>query len=623
MNDTTLTSPNPDKDPQDHGIPEEGAELSELQIVEILNGYRLEAENSRELSRGQRDRTWEDNIDLYWNRFDFSQKQNWQANEVLPEAPQFVNRFAATMRQSLTRDGEFFTVEHPADPNGDISGVVKKLMNMFLDRCGRNATGHPVEFGSVFEDIMKLAAMMAACSAVTYKERDGEGYVAVDVVDPREFYLDPTGRGLYRFKRTYMDLHELDALAQLKNGKDKFIYNVENIEKLQSFGSTEDKEDREKLADHGMEETSTREPIRIDEYLCDLVDNQGNIRFTNYLFIVANDQHLIRGPEKNPWWHKRDWVVFAPAISVPLSVYGKTYMEDWSKLARTFNELTNLILDAVHTNSMNAFIAKPTALEDPDQLEEGIHPNKIFYAEEDEDLKQVIQALELGKLPPEAITMWQAIKKELQEGALFSEIALGQLSRGEKTATEISESQQGSATTLQSIAKNIETNHLEPTFQLIWMTGLQHLHKMKDQVIAAVGEPAYEMLIARRKDFIKDKITFKVDAISGLIDRNEKFKKLMSLLQIISSNELLLKTFMEQTDASVLLRKIFQLNGLDLKELQPTERQGQVAGIVDQSGRANEAAQENLANAQPAPSGDQVLANVAQALPPQVTGNGN
>ncbi len=252
MNDQTLISPNPDKDPKDHSDSDNSLEdLSDIQIVTILNGYRQEAENARELSRGQRDRIWEDNIDLYWNRFDFSDKQNWQANEVLPEAPQFVNRFAATMRQSLTRDGEFFTVEHPADPNGDISGIIKKLMDLFFSRCGRNATGHPVEFGSVFEDVMKLAAMMAACNAVTYKERDGEGYVAVDVVDPREFYLDPTGRGLYRIKRTYMDLHELEALAQLKNSKGESIYNTENIDKLKSFGQTEDKEDRETRAGHG------------------------------------------------------------------------------------------------------------------------------------------------------------------------------------------------------------------------------------------------------------------------------------------------------------------------------------------------------------------------------------
>ena len=614
---------NPDKDPVEHDIPEDGAELSDKEIVNILQGYLIEAEDARESARGNRDDVWESNIDLYWNRFDFSQKQNWQSDQVLPEAPQFVNRFAAAMRQGLVRDGEFMTVNHPGDPNGNLSNTIKKAMKFWLDNCGRNATGQPIEFANVFEDVMKLAAMMGACASVTWKERDGRGYVAVDPIDPREFWLDPTGRGLYRIKTTFMDLHEVEALANLKNSKGESIYNIKAIDQLQSFSPTENSDDKAELTGHDNEETSTREPIRVDEYLCDLIDTDGKVRFENYLFVVANEQWLIRGPEKNPWWHKNDWIVFASAISVPLSVYGKTYMEDWAKLARTFNELTNLIIDAVHANSMNAFIGNPSALEDPAQLEEGIHPNKIFYMEEDADIRQVLQALELGTLPAEAITLWQALKKELQEGAMFSEIALGQLSSGEKTATEITESQQGSASTLQSIARNIETAWLEPILNLVWKTGLQHLKKDDAGMKLALGEENFNMLFARRKEFVQSQITFKVDAISGLIERNEKFRKIMSLLQIVSSNELLLKAFMQNADINVLVRKIFQLNGIDMTELQPNQQQGEVQGVVDSSQRQQEAAQQLQSDATPLPTGDEIAANISQIIPPQESNNGN
>ncbi len=614
---------NPDKDPKEHDTPEEGEDLSDKEIVNILQGYLIEAEDARESARGNRDAVWEDNINLYWNRFDFSDKQNWQSDQVLPEAPQFVNRFAASMRQGLVRDGEFMTVNHPGDANGTLSNTIKKAMKYWLDNCGRNATGQPIEFANVFEDVMKLAAMMGACASVTWKERDGRGYVAVDPIDPREFWLDPTGRGLYRIKTTFMDLHEIEALAKLKNSKGEDTYNIEAIDQLQSFSPTENSDDKAELTGHDNEETSTREPIRVDEYLCDLIDNDGNVRFENYLFVVANEQWLIRGPEKNPWWHKNDWIVFASAISVPLSVYGKTYMEDWGKLARTFNELTNLIIDAVHANSMNAFIGNPAALEDPAQLEEGIHPNKIFYMEEDADIRQVLQALELGTLPAEAITLWQALKKELQEGAMFSEISLGQLSSGEKTATEISESQQGSASTLQSIARNIETAWLEPILNLVWKTGLQHLKKDDKGMKLALGEESFNMLFSRRKEFVQEQITFKVDAISGLIDRNEKFKKIMSLLQIVASNELLLKAFMQNADINVLVRKIFQLNGIDMSELQPSKQQGEIQSVVDSSERQREAAQQIQSDAPPQPRGDEIAANLSQIIPPQETNNGN
>ena len=127
MSDQLLTPQNPDKDPKEPES-DELEDLSNEEIITILRGYFLEAENARKHSRGHRDRIWEDNIDLYWNRFDFSEKQEWQATEVLPEAPQFVNRFAASMRSALTRDGEFFTVRHPGDSSGNLSDVIKKVI---------------------------------------------------------------------------------------------------------------------------------------------------------------------------------------------------------------------------------------------------------------------------------------------------------------------------------------------------------------------------------------------------------------------------------------------------------------------------------------------------------------
>ncbi|MDE2020956.1 MAG: hypothetical protein KGJ13_11520, partial [Patescibacteria group bacterium] len=79
--------------------PEPGAQkLTDSEIVQILEGYRTEAEYARLAGPNSRDLTWLMNLDLYWNRYDFSKKAPWQARELMPELPQYVDRFAAAMR---------------------------------------------------------------------------------------------------------------------------------------------------------------------------------------------------------------------------------------------------------------------------------------------------------------------------------------------------------------------------------------------------------------------------------------------------------------------------------------------------------------------------------------------
>src|SRR5690606_7939803 len=160
---------------------------------------------------------------------------------------------------------------------------------------------------------------------------------------------------------------------------------------------------------------------------------------------------LIRGPEPNPFWHKRDWLSFAPAVNVPLSVYGRSYMENWSSVARTFVEMTNLIVDATHFSAPKAFATIPSMLEDPSELSEGGDPRLFLHA------------VDLGQLPHSAVTIWQSLKTELREGAAFNEIALGQTPpKGGITATEINQTQQSSHNLMSSIARSIESRFLEP-----------------------------------------------------------------------------------------------------------------------------------------------------------------
>ena len=344
-----LTSPDLDKtDPVAGSSPPE-------HVVGMLMGYKTEAEEARKTGPDARDAVWDSNVDLYWGRFNFAEKAEWQSREVMPEAAVFVDRWAAAMAEALTTADEWFTVSFPGDKEGDLTSAIMRFMKATLDRCGRTSLGQVIGFPAVFEEQMKLGALMAACSTVTWKKGGtGKGYVAVEVFDPRSLWLDPKGRGLYRIRRTEIDLHDLVKLAKMQDGAGKAIYNLTEINALVAQVSEEQQKNLVASTGHGQEVSSLRKPIILHEFLATIIDPEGKLVSENQLCVVANDTKLIRGPETNPFWHKRDWLLYTPLITVPMAPYGKSYIENWGGVAKAFVEMTNLILDAGRSAAMTA-----------------------------------------------------------------------------------------------------------------------------------------------------------------------------------------------------------------------------------------------------------------------------
>lgn len=553
-------------------------DAASLEIVPILNGYMAEAKQAREGGLNPRDLKWSENLDLYWNRFDHSGKAEWQASESLPEIPAFVDRFAAALKEALVAGPSgFYTVHDPADNEGDVTGAIKRMTDVWLSTCGRNQTGTCLGFPSVFEEQVKLGAIMMCSSAVVWKHEGQYGRVAIETVDPRHVWLDPTYRNLYRIRRLEIDKHELRAMARQQDKKGRSLYNLDAIEMLVTHIALDAVRQREELTGHGGETQSNRQTITLDEYIATVVAPDGRVLAENALMVVANDQFLIRGPEKNPFWHGKDWLVSAPLVHTPLSVYGRSYMEDFGSLAKTFNNLTNLILDAVQVSSMKAFVAVPSMLADPGQLASGITPNKIFHLEEGFRAEDFLKTLDLGALGPESIQIWQAIKNELREAADINEIGLGQFApKGRTSATEITNTQESSSALIRSVAQTIEGRYLQPTLDLIWKTGLQHASPQDAMLRSAAGERMYAALIARRKELITRPVTFQARGISTMIQKGKTMRALLQTMQFLSQSPELLATFMKEVDMGKFVKLLFQLSDVDISKVTISDRERMV-----------------------------------------------
>lgn len=576
--------------------------LSDAEIVQILEGYRNEAEYSRLSGPSSRDFTWLSNLDLYWNRFDFSKKAPWQAREVMPELPQYVDRFAASMRDALTKGAHFFSVQVLNDEEQDLGNMIRKFIEVQLRRCARSPSGHSVDFASIFEELTKMAALMMYSALVTVKN-DGYGnYTCIEPIDPYNIWLDPTGRGLYRIRRIEVDMHELMGLAEKTDTMGRALYNREAIAQCQAAATNAImRAEREKRTGTGQNINATRVPVILHEYRCTLIDSMGNVRGTNVLCVVANNTFLIRGPEDNPFWHERDWVVTAPIITVPMSPYGRSYVENFASIAKTFNELTNLLLDGVFTSAMKAFVAVPSLLEDPTQIDEGVHPNVVFRAQEGVMPADVLKEFSLGQLPADAITIWQSLKKELQEGAAFNEIALGQLApKGRTSATEVGTAEQNSNSFLRSIATNIETLFVECLLDIFWKTGIQHLEASDKEMAEALGEEWFGVFLQRKREFAKMRLNFVVRGISSLVLRSQKMQQLMQFLQIVGSNQILASIFMQEVSPEKLFNYLAMLMDIDKEDFSLTEREKMMQQITQMSQMAAGGGQ---AGPQPAPGG--------------------
>lgn len=606
-------SPEPAAAPQlTTGTDEQGREYAFPQrvdpesIIKVLNAYRVEAEHARDSGDNPRTEVWKNNIDRYWGRYDMSRKASWQSKLVLPEVPQYVDRWASAMREALDAAPQLFTIEDDAGAgiNEPLIPHLERVMKVLLARCSRTPDGHFASFSSLFEEQMKLGAMMALCAAVTWKtDPTGWGWVSVETVDPRETWFDPKGRGLYRRRRYEIDKHELAGMASKTDEFGMPIYDIEQVFMLGAEVDEMMRANRAAITGHDQGTDQGRIPIIIDEWIATVILDDGTVAADKSLMIQANEKYLIRGPEQNPYWHRQDWIVFTPMISVPLSIYGRTYMEEWAPTADAYIEMTQLILDAVQTSAMKAFVAQPDMLENPQQLAEGISPNKVFTLDAGLPVADFLKEVDLGMLDQSAVQVWEKLKQELQEGAKLSEVALGQMpNKTHIAATAVAQSAQSGSAMIRSMAKTIEERWLEPVLTLVWQTALQY---MDFNVIAQeIGPETAAMLNARRAEFQQRKIKFRVRGISGLLDRQAKLQSFMQMLQVVAANPALLQAFMQRTNFPKLFQTLLVWLGIDPAQFEFTQAEMQMQQMQQLLGAMQGGqAQPGAAPQQPQPQG--------------------
>lgn len=551
------------------------SKLRDEDILRLFGAYRKAGEEARKGAWGSRDNTWQQNVDIYFCRYDFSKKADWQSKQAMPEGASYIDRWAAAVRAALLVPGSWYTIGTPTTNTGQslaaLEPAFRKFLSFYLDRCATSPLGQPLGFSATFEDQVKMAALMAACGTVSWETTTvngaQRGRVRVDACDPRQLVLDPTGRGMFRARRYEVDYYDLLGMTKAAPSQ----WNMEAIKKLAPSHDGSLDSDKEGLANHSIPVNDERKPITLEEWYAVIVDENGEDAYGDKQWvIVANDDTIIRGPERNPYFHGLDWLFFAPAIRVPLSVYGKTYVETWGDLALTFTMLTNMILDAARASALSVFSISSDALDDPSQIKGGITPNMALLTKSGYAAKDVFEAMPMGALSPSAVQIWQAVRQEMREGASTNDLDLGQVApKGEVTATEINKVSQGSTALIQSIASSLETGCVDVLLNLIFMTALQHFDENDEELRAAIGLDYFQMFVTRRAEFAKLAPAFAARGLSGMIEKQQKLQQMLQLLQLMSSSPVLTQLLQGAIGMNEFIRQIITLIGLDPNDFPP------------------------------------------------------
>lgn len=572
----------PRRDPLQSGedLEDTPLRMEDEQIVQLLNGYFDEAENARETGYEPRHEVWEQNLHAFWMRKDFPDKMEWQSREKSSYVPNFVERFAAVHREALSQNPDWVKIDDRADPEGVTSRFATKLTRLALDFAGTNCSGQPVPFEHNFGNMVRTGALMKMCVAVVWDPRTGR--VVTEEVDPRQCYHDPTGRGIYRVRFWETDKETLLRQAELLDSNGEPIYDREAIEELCASRSLDAIQNKQDSSGAGQMLTSARTPILIKEWLVDLIDQSdgkygSKIVRERQLIVTANDYTIIRGPERNPYWHGKDWIVAHPILQAPLAaVDGRTYVELFRQAVETHENVTNRILDAVATSSMNAFEVNPEFLDDPEAVLHGIAPNQTILKSEDApDDKPAVRPISMGNtLGADIMNVWQATRKEAQEAGAQSDISLGSTTRGETTATEASLSNAGQSSLNNSISTDIDLGFLGPVAELVYYTALQHVSETSLGIWSALDPQEQAMLEARRDEFRQQPITVRANGLTSYVQRTRRLRGLLGAINVIGGNPILLQEFMKEYSAGKLIRVLLEDFGVQLEriELSPEQK---------------------------------------------------
>lgn len=569
-------------------------------VIRTSFNYVQEVKTAR-YSREQLNRA---NYDAFHLRQDTSHKNAGQSREFLPKQYMAVEQISQFVQQSLLELEDWNKVE-------PLPGVTEEEMLIKPNeiRLMSNRQLEKADFYTMVGDAVKLGLLSSLMICKVHgKYVDKPFYRAVNKFDTKRlkfkkalergvrkvwqldltlipfenFYLDPSGKGLYKMHEAYLDWHEVDALSK----GDEAIYDPKIVQEVKNGQAIEwnNQIDYARRTAQNNAAQSNRKKVKIQEFWGSIVDQTtGELLAENVVWTVANDSYLIQKPTPNPYWHQEDPFVVSPIVRVPTSAYHRALMDAGTRLNIAENELFNLILDGGMMGVYGIKQYRSDWMEDDSAVSEGFFPGMSVAANSScPPGEKVLERVDTSSVPPEAMNILNLISAEGNQAMLTNDLRMGAMSQRAVKATEVVEASQSLNSVFSGMEKVIEINFIEKICDKAWKVGLQHYNDMDSgEMQSLLGKERALAIDAmgpeERFASCVEKSQFVVHGLSKSADRMKDFRKYTAFLQTIASAPVLLQQFMQKYSMPRFMGEIMRSLDINTARLEMNEAEKQAA----------------------------------------------
>ena len=450
-------------------IKKDNEALTEGSLKQFFSAMKSSAGEHRK----PREPIWDTCWSLYNNEYDWSSKASWQHKTPIPKVRPTVDKAVALFRKTLLRMYPFYGVQAESrlgrtkgrfsmmltDYWFDQASIIEELVDAFkvglitstsiLKIWWMQVRDFKPEVSTSSIEVPKeefgvqVGTEIQTSRSVTLKETS-KGKLGIKAVNPKNLWIVPGTNSRCIIERDECLLNEVEKLA------DDGVYDKDAVkrlrEKICSSTTISDENPHDSFGTY-TDETSEGKPgandylrkVDLWHYWGDIYDKQGHLVMADASFTLANEDILIRKARPNPFFHKDPPYVIGTPYKVPFSTYNRGMIEDVAEIARSITNMACLIADGALYDAMKAFILKPSRLDNPSEAKDGIYPGKVFLGNDELGVpgEKIVETIDVGKIPGEAMNMVSLFEKYFQEGSYMNEWVSGQGGKGDRTLGEV------------------------------------------------------------------------------------------------------------------------------------------------------------------------------------------
>lgn len=571
--------------------------------ITISKRYYTRSKVVRDTRRQQNAANW----DASAGKQDFTWKAEWQSRETTPSLPIALEHVVGTFERALTDSDDWLTAQASGvgtpflDP-----GVIAGISRFYFDRLWKPGNHSETGWGiqavvgdSIRRALVEPDIVLKIYPVVTKRKQyslerveateDGShradelhssrqlaSYdveslrLAVDVVPYEDYFPDPSPFKRYEIHRTRRQISDLLANPE---------YDQEAVKRLLSRAQSSDR-GRSGESVSEADQAIARDPYEVEVFECwgDMVDHEsGEVLHENAFWTWAGDE-MIRKATPNPAFDGTRPFITSELIRTPEGREPRALADIAVPMWRAMNELVNLLLDQAMRAAWGVGQVRTDIMENPEDVAHGIPQG--FTAVLKPNVAQgakFYERVDNGEAPQLSLEELSRLEGYLQEALATPDTKLGQVPERATKATEIIQAMQSAGSLYEAFAARYEDTVLEPLFDKGWRLIVQYaesddlIEPELTQVLGPTNTMRLYNMTPDERFVVLNSARFKVRGLRGVASRDRLFNKLMTVANLLSSNQQFADSFGQSKSYDKFWDQVLWASGVDPMTLELDE----------------------------------------------------